>query len=89
MQYRVGASPQYHNYYHSIFKCFAGHDIGRLNVFFQQMTNGLSRREQVTNYEVDKTVRVTRGATGTVRRLSAAEAEAANPRIWYECQQAP
>ena len=34
--------------------------------------NGLSRREQVTNYEVDKTVRVTRGATGTVRRLSAA-----------------
>ena len=35
-------------------------------------TNGLARREQVTNYEVDKTVRVTRGATGTVRRLSAA-----------------
>ena len=34
--------------------------------------NGLARREQVTNYEVDKTVRVTRGATGTVRRLSAA-----------------
>ena len=34
--------------------------------------NGLSRREQVTNYEVDKTVRVTRGATGSVRRLSAA-----------------
>ncbi|MFC7410968.1 flagellar basal-body MS-ring/collar protein FliF [Hydrogenophaga atypica] len=34
--------------------------------------NGLTRREQVTNYEVDKTVRVTRGATGTVRRVSAA-----------------
>ena len=31
-----------------------------------------TRREQVTNYEVDKTVRVTRGATGSVRRLSAA-----------------
>ena len=30
------------------------------------------RREQVTNYEVDKTVSVTRGATGQVRRLSAA-----------------
>lgn len=31
-----------------------------------------ARRESVVNYEVDKTVRVTRGATGTVRRLSAA-----------------
>jgi len=31
-----------------------------------------SRREAVTNYEVDKTVRVTRNATGTVRRLNAA-----------------
>lgn len=31
-----------------------------------------SRREQVVNYEVDKTVSVTRNATGTVRRLSAA-----------------
>ncbi|WP_342132292.1 flagellar basal-body MS-ring/collar protein FliF [Hydrogenophaga sp. OTU3427] len=35
-------------------------------------STGLKRREQVTNYEVDKTVRVTRGATGNVRRLSAA-----------------
>ncbi|MCK6425713.1 MAG: flagellar M-ring protein FliF [Burkholderiaceae bacterium] len=33
---------------------------------------GTTRRESVTNYEVDKTVRVTRGATGTVKRLSAA-----------------
>lgn len=31
-----------------------------------------SRRDQVTNFEVDKTVRVTRNATGTVRRLTAA-----------------
>lgn len=31
-----------------------------------------SRREQVTNYELDKTVRVTRGAVGNVKRLSAA-----------------
>lgn len=31
-----------------------------------------SRREQVVNYEVDKTVSVTRNASGTVRRLSAA-----------------
>ena len=30
------------------------------------------RREAVTNYEVDKTVRVTRNASGTVKRLSAA-----------------
>jgi flagellar M-ring protein FliF len=30
------------------------------------------RREAVTNYEVDKTVRVTRNATGTVKRLNAA-----------------
>ncbi|TSE37313.1 Flagellar M-ring protein [Tepidimonas fonticaldi] len=33
---------------------------------------GPRRREQVVNYEVDKTISVTRGATGTVRRLSAA-----------------
>ncbi|HEX7439405.1 MAG TPA: flagellar basal-body MS-ring/collar protein FliF [Caldimonas sp.] len=33
-------------------------------------TNG--RREAVTNYEVDKTVRVTRNASGTVKRLNAA-----------------
>lgn len=31
-----------------------------------------SRREAVTNYEVDRTVRVTRGAVGNVRRLNAA-----------------
>ena len=30
------------------------------------------RRESVTNYEVDKTVRVTRNATGSVKRLNAA-----------------
>ena len=35
-------------------------------------TNGTLRREAVTNYEVDKTVRVTRGATGAIKRLSAA-----------------
>ncbi|HET6789210.1 MAG TPA: flagellar basal-body MS-ring/collar protein FliF, partial [Aquabacterium sp.] len=33
---------------------------------------GNSRRDAVTNYEVDKTVRVTRNATGTVKRLTAA-----------------
>jgi flagellar M-ring protein FliF len=31
-----------------------------------------SRRDAVTNYEVDKTVRVTRNATGSVKRLNAA-----------------
>lgn len=35
-------------------------------------TTGDRKREQITNYEVDKTVKVVRGATGTVRRLSAA-----------------
>jgi flagellar M-ring protein FliF len=35
-------------------------------------TNSTSRREAVTNYEVDKTVRVTRNATGTIKRLNAA-----------------
>lgn len=35
-------------------------------------TAGTGRREAVTNYEVDKTVRVTRAATGTIKRLSAA-----------------
>ncbi len=33
---------------------------------------GSSRREAVTNYEVDKTVRVTRNSTGNVKRLTAA-----------------
>ena len=33
---------------------------------------GAMKREAVTNYEVDKTVRVTRNATGTVKRLNAA-----------------
>jgi len=35
-------------------------------------TPGSARRESETRYEVDKTVRVTRGATGQVRRLNAA-----------------
>ncbi len=35
-------------------------------------SGGNARREAETRYEVDKTVRVTRGATGTVRRLHAA-----------------
>ena len=35
-------------------------------------TPGASRRESETRYEVDKTVRVTRAATGQVRRLNAA-----------------
>jgi flagellar M-ring protein FliF len=35
-------------------------------------SNGTSRREAVTNYEVDKTVRVTRNATGTIKRLATA-----------------
>jgi flagellar M-ring protein FliF len=34
--------------------------------------NANLRRDQVVNYEVDKTVRVTRAATGTVKRLNAA-----------------
>ena len=34
--------------------------------------NGSSRKEVETNYAVDKTVRVTRNASGTVRRLHAA-----------------
>jgi flagellar M-ring protein FliF len=33
---------------------------------------GSQRRDSVTNYEVDKTVRVTRNATGNVKRLAAA-----------------
>ncbi|MES2090836.1 MAG: flagellar basal-body MS-ring/collar protein FliF [Pseudomonadota bacterium] len=35
-------------------------------------TGGTNRREAVTNYEVDKTVRVTRNATGSIKRLNAA-----------------
>ena len=35
-------------------------------------SGGNQRRDNVTNYEVDKTVRVTRNATGNVKRLAAA-----------------
>ena len=39
----------------------------------QQTTeSGTRRRESTTNYEVDKTVRVTRAGSGTIKRLSAA-----------------
>jgi flagellar M-ring protein FliF len=34
--------------------------------------SGSTRRDRLTNYEVDKTVRVTRNATGQIKRLSAA-----------------
>jgi len=34
--------------------------------------NGASKRESIINYEVDKTVRVVRGSTGIVKRISAA-----------------
>ena len=34
--------------------------------------SGGSKRESITNYEVDKTVRVVRGSTGMVKRISAA-----------------
>ena len=36
------------------------------------VNGGSARRDAVTQYEVDKTVRVTRNATGTLRRLNAA-----------------
>lgn len=35
-------------------------------------TGGTSRRDSVTNFEVDRTVRVTRNASGNIRRLTAA-----------------
>jgi flagellar M-ring protein FliF len=35
-------------------------------------SSGTSRRDSTTNYEVDKTVRVTRNGTGTIKRLTAA-----------------
>jgi flagellar M-ring protein FliF len=38
----------------------------------QGSTSQSTRRDNVTNYEVDKTVRVTRAATGTVKRLNTA-----------------
>ena len=38
----------------------------------QQGAAPMGKRESVTNYEVDKTVRVTRGGSGSVKRLSAA-----------------
>ncbi|MGN1055211.1 MAG: flagellar basal-body MS-ring/collar protein FliF [Comamonas sp.] len=59
-----------------------------------------SKRESVTNYEVDKTVRVTRNSTGTIKRMTAAvvvnylpgtplEAGAtATPQAMSEAQQA-
>ena len=38
----------------------------------QSLEGPLGRRESTINYEVDKTVRVTRGGTGAIKRLSAA-----------------
>ena len=38
----------------------------------QTAAGGGARRDSMTNYEVDKTVRVTRAATGNVKRLNAA-----------------
>ncbi|MDO4905145.1 MAG: flagellar basal-body MS-ring/collar protein FliF [Lautropia sp.] len=38
----------------------------------QGSANGSSRQESVTNYELDRTVRVTRNQTGAIRRLSVA-----------------
>lgn len=46
--------------------------VGNGNVTAQGGGDGTRRREQVVNYEVDKTISVKRGATGTVRRVSAA-----------------
>ncbi|RGE43220.1 flagellar basal body M-ring protein FliF [Comamonas testosteroni] len=40
-----------------------------------------SKRESITNYEVDKTVRVTRGATGNIKRLTAAVVVNAAPTL--------
>ncbi|WP_010110278.1 flagellar M-ring protein FliF C-terminal domain-containing protein, partial [Verminephrobacter aporrectodeae] len=38
----------------------------------QQGAQATSRRESTTNYELDRSLQVTRGATGSVKRLSAA-----------------
>ncbi|MCW7540550.1 flagellar basal-body MS-ring/collar protein FliF [Aquabacterium sp. A7-Y] len=35
-------------------------------------SNGGAKRDAITNYEVDKTVRVTRNATGSIKRINAA-----------------
>lgn len=42
------------------------------NTSAQPTSPSNTRREAVTNYEIDKTIRVTRNATGSVRRLNAA-----------------
>ena len=44
----------------------------RARIERRRLWSGSSRRESVVNYEVDKTVRVVREATGTIKRLSAA-----------------
>lgn len=38
----------------------------------QERNSQGSKRESITNYEVDKTVKVTRGSTGAIKRLTAA-----------------
>src|SRR5256885_12363452 len=38
----------------------------------QNAARSASKRESITNYEVDKTVRHTRGSTGSIKRLTAA-----------------
>lgn len=43
-----------------------------LQAAYAATNGGNSKKESVTNYEVDKTVRVTRNATGMIKRLNAA-----------------
>ncbi|MDH4450591.1 MAG: flagellar basal-body MS-ring/collar protein FliF [Rhodoferax sp.] len=38
----------------------------------QSTANNSSKKESITNYEVDKTVRVTKGAVGVIKRINAA-----------------
>lgn len=58
-------------------------------VIFERGENGSTAAEQGSVVFSSLGSCTAFGVKSVLRRLSAAEAEAANPRIWYECHQAP
>src|SRR5256885_6769343 len=51
----------------------------------QNAARSASKRESITNYEVDKTVRHTRGSTGSIKRLTAARSEEHTSELQSPC----
>jgi len=44
VKHRIGAATQHHNSDNGVFKSLPGHDVRRLDIFFQQQADGLSQQ---------------------------------------------